>query len=69
MGSKTSEAEGRPIHPSLLHPNMRGCQTHLEGLFNADGGPHSRVSPWGLRKCISNKLPGDADAIGRRTTL
>lgn len=24
---------------------------------------------WGLRLCISNELPGDADAVGSQTTL
>ena len=41
------------------------CQHHLEGLLNEDcQAPHASDSvslEWGIRICVSNQFPGDAD--------
>lgn len=49
-------------------------QSHLEGLFKQISEPYSQSSDsvgWGqgLRICMCNKFPGDADAVGPETTL
>lgn len=56
-----------PLHQCF--PNFRVYQNHLE-----TAGPHPKVRDSvdlsrGQRFCIFNKLPGDAEAAGLRTTL
>lgn len=52
--------------------NLRVCQNHLESWWKPKiTGPHPQSfwPKWGLRICISNIFPGEADAAGPGTTL
>lgn len=60
---------------SLKAKILAGVSESSRGLVKAKTADHiSRVSDslglrWSLRFCISNKLPGDVNAVGPQTTL
>lgn len=59
---------------SIVFSNTGEHQSHLKGFLNPRLlGPTYRVSDptglvWGLRMCIYNNFPNDADAAGLGTT-